>query len=70
MNNEVKAELVRAGIKHNQLARQLRVSNTMISLVVSGKKKSARIRLAIAKALGMKVEDLWPNGNNNHRRAA
>lgn len=64
MNNEIKAELVRAGIKQNELARKLRVSDTMISLVVAGKKQSARIQNEIARRLGVPANELW------HKKAA
>lgn len=68
MNNEVKAELVRKDIKQIEIARKLQVSGAMISLVVSGKKKSERIRKVIASALDMRVEELWPESGK--RKAA
>lgn len=62
MNNEIKAALILAGVKQSRLADSLGVSRALVSLVVSGKKKSSRVRQAIARALGLKVEDLWPAG--------
>jgi len=58
--NMVKAFLVQAGIKQSDIARRLRVSPTTVCLIVSGKKKSARVRREIARQLGMKVTELWP----------
>jgi len=69
VNNKVKSLMVLKGVKQVDICRKLHVTPQTVSLIVSGKKKSARIRAAIAKALGVKVEDLWPNGNN-HKRAA
>jgi DNA-binding XRE family transcriptional regulator len=68
--DRVKSLMVLKGVKQVDICRKLHVTPQTVSLIVSGKKKSARIRAAIAKALGVKVEDLWPNGNNNHKRAA
>ena len=69
MNNKIKALMVLKGVKQVDICRKLHVRAATVSQIVSGKKKSARIRLAIAKALGMQVEELWPNGHN-HRKAA
>ena len=58
--NNVKALLVRAGLKQCDIARKLRLKPSTISEVVAGKKMSARVRRAIARALGVRVSDLWP----------
>jgi len=60
--NRVKALMVQAGIKQVEIAAGEHVSTALVSGVVAGKKRSIRIRKAIAEALGMKVSDLWPNG--------
>ncbi len=52
------------------IARALGVSFTWVSLVINGHKESARVKKAIARAMGMTYSDVWPNNNNNHRRAA
>jgi transcriptional regulator with XRE-family HTH domain len=68
LNNKVKAMMVIKGIKQVDICRRLDVRPSTVSLIVSGKKKSARIRAAIAKALGVPVADLWPK--NNEQKAA
>ncbi len=55
----VKALLVDRGVKQVDIAHGCAVSPALVSGVVSGKKKSRRVRRAIARALGMKVSDLW-----------
>lgn len=57
----VKGLLVLAGIKQIELARRLRVSRSFVSEVVAGKKRTVRIRRAIARALGVPVSVLWPS---------
>ena len=68
MNNEIKALMVLKGVKQADICRKLHVRPASVSQIVSGKKVSARIRAAIAKALGVTVSDLWPE--NNHKKAA
>lgn len=58
--NKVKSLLVGAGVKQKDIASRLKVSPSTVSLIVSGKKMSARVRRAVARALGVKVSDLWP----------
>lgn len=65
----ISALLVLHNIGQAELARQIGVSQPMFSLVVTGKRGGtrrrsqvvARVRQAVADALGMKVEDLWPD---------
>lgn len=61
MNNKVKALMVLKGVKQADICHMLHVKPSSVSLVVSGKKTSERIRCAIALALGVRVEELWPN---------
>ena len=63
MNRKVKALLVLNGIKQVTISRKLKVTPTVVSFVISGKRKSARISKAIAQELNMKVEELWPRDN-------
>lgn len=63
---KIKALMMLAGVTNLGIARQSGVSKTWVSLVLHGHKQSARIRLAIARALGVSVEELWPE----YRRAA
>lgn len=59
MKNEVKAQMVLKGVSQREICRALHVAPQTVSLIVSGKKKSRRIRKAIAKALGVSYESLW-----------
>jgi len=71
VNNRVKAALVLNGIKQIEIARRLHLTAGTVSAVIAGKRQSARIQRAIARALGTTIEELWPNGhNNNHGKAA
>jgi DNA-binding XRE family transcriptional regulator len=64
---EIKILLLEHDIKQVQIAKKLKVSRTAVSLVIKGTAQSRRIKAAIAQALKMKIEDLWPD---NHERAA
>jgi len=55
-----KAEMVRKGVRQSAIARRLNVSSTSVSDVVSGRSRSARIEQAIAEALGLPREELFP----------
>ena len=57
---EIKIELLKAGISIRQLARQEGVSHTAMSYTIHGVNKGLRLRQAVARALGKRVEDIWP----------
>ena len=57
---EIKIELLKAGISIRQLARQEGVSHTAMSYTIHGVNKGLRLRQAIARALGKRIEDIWP----------
>lgn len=62
----ISALLILHNINQAELARKLGVSKALVSVVVSGrrkgvKKQGKRVKQAVADALGMKIEDLWPN---------
>lgn len=59
MNNKVKSMMVLKGVSQREICRALHVTPATVSLIVSGKKKSRRVRRAIAKALGVPYNDLW-----------
>lgn len=61
---QIKALMVLRGVKSKDIAHETGVTETWVSLVLNGRRKSPRIRKAIANAVGIPVEDLWPNGNN------
>ncbi len=56
-----------AGIKQVTIADRLKVSRSFVSEVVAGKKRTYRVRRAIARALGKTVAELWPE---NKKKAA
>jgi len=62
--NQIKALIVLNGTSLSEIARSAGVSRQWVSMVVNGHRKSRRVRKAVAEALGISVEDLWPNGNN------
>lgn len=64
--NETKLKqlLKQRGLKQEWLAKEARIGSTALSRIVQGKADpSLKNALRIAKALGVKVEDLW-NGND------
>jgi len=58
---QIRAQLIDNGCRPSELAKQLGVSDASVSLVISGKSKSARIADAIAQELGLDKRDLWPS---------
>jgi transcriptional regulator with XRE-family HTH domain len=65
---KIRALMALTGIRQSDICRLLHVRPASVSMIISGKKTSARIRAAIAQALGVTVEELWPQ--NGHKRAA
>lgn len=57
---EIKALMMMKGITSASIAKKVGVTRTWVSLVLTGKRNSPRIRKAIAKAIGWPVEKLWP----------
>ena len=62
----VKALLVLHNINQTELAKKIGVSQPLMSAVVTGKrrgvkKKGRLIHKAVAEALGVNVEELWPD---------
>lgn len=58
--NKIKAILVEKGVTVTSIAKRLGVSQPTVTLTIQGKTTSARIRAAIAEAIGQPVEKLWP----------
>lgn len=48
------------GTSYAQIARELGVSRTAVSLVASGRSTSVRVQRAIADATGLTVSQIWP----------
>ena len=47
---EIRAAMVRLGIKGNAIARQLKITPTAVYLITSGRKKSRRVIAALIEA--------------------
>lgn len=50
-----------AGSSLSEIARELEVRPTTVTIVSQGLRRSRRIEQAIAAKLGVTVESLWPN---------
>jgi transcriptional regulator with XRE-family HTH domain len=59
---EIKKALLDAQIKQIDVARKLRISRQFVNKVIKGQRPTRRVRRAIAKAVGKRVEELWPSG--------
>lgn len=57
---QIKAELRMKGISPTALADELRVANSSVSQVISGRAVSARIRQRISDITGIAIDVLWP----------
>ena len=62
---KIKIELIKYGINGAQIGRKVGVSRDAIAKTIKGEIRSRRLRKAIAEAIGVEVEDLWPNGNGH-----
>ena len=59
-HERLKAELRIRGTSLSRIGRALGVSSAAMSMVSTGKNRSARIETAIAQALNTTPEQLWP----------
>lgn len=55
---EIKILMIRKGVKQADIAKQLRVTPTTVCNVIKGVGESSRVKHAISKACGCKVEDI------------
>ncbi len=69
MTKEIKKLLIDQEITIVELARRIGKSRTWTSLVINGNMRSPATRSLIARALGKRVQDLWPEDNGNKRAA-
>lgn len=58
---EIKVALLRSKQTQAQIARRLGISKQYVNTVIKGKRTTMRVRKAIAKAVGKRVEELWPS---------
>jgi predicted transcriptional regulator len=56
---EIRGALVAREITNRAIARECKVTPTMISYVIKGKRKPLYIREAIAHRLDLDVRDIW-----------
>jgi len=50
------------GMRHQDLADDLRITRPAVTNVIGGRRKTVRIQEAIAAALGRKIGDIFPDG--------
>lgn len=69
---DIKAQIRKRGTTPAQIARDLAVSQSAVSLVIAGTAVSARIRERISLVTGLPVSALWPSHSTRYlaRRAA
>jgi predicted transcriptional regulator len=66
----VKNALAQKGLTQTDIARFLKVSSAAVHYVVSGKKTTKRIRMAIALYLGKPVSEIWPDSTPTKEKTA
>ncbi|GKT20034.1 helix-turn-helix domain-containing protein [Acidovorax sp. SUPP2522] len=57
---EIKAAIRMKGTTPTALADELKVSRSMVSHVINGKAKSARIATRIVQVIGLPADKIWP----------
>lgn len=58
---DIRQELKERGITQLSIANMLRVKASSVHNVITGKRRTPRIRQAIAFALGRPVVEIWPD---------
>lgn len=58
--DDIQKALKNAGISQAGIARDLKVSNALVSRVISGKDVSDRVMKHIAKCINQPVAEIWP----------
>ena len=64
--NEIRAELVLKGITITSIAKAEGTKQPNVSAVISGNQKTKRIQVAVAKAIGKTVEEVFPITQEAH----
>lgn len=62
---ERKAELIKKQIQQRDIAAQLDLSPIQVSSVIRGERRSQRVEQAVADALGLPVEEVFPPTDAN-----
>ena len=55
-----KAEMVRRGVRQADIARALGVSPSHVAQVIAGVRRSPNVEPAVAEAIGLPVDDVFP----------
>jgi len=61
---QIRAALVRRGLHQKALASRIERSQGAVSNVIAGRRRSRYIRKAVADAIGVPVERIWPDEND------
>lgn len=59
-HEDIKAAIRKRDVTPSDVAKALRVSNSLVSRVIRGKSRSERVARAIAKVTGLGIDVLWP----------
>lgn len=59
-NTRVKDIIQERGLSYGDIAREIGVTPQAVYAIVTGRAVGATGRYAVAKVLGMEVDDLWP----------
>jgi putative transcriptional regulator len=62
MNNRIKEILREKGIKQTYVCQKLQINESVLSLIINGKRKPSQSRLkALAKLLGVSIKQMYPH---------
>ena len=64
---EIKILMMRKGVTQASIAKTLKIKPVTVCLVIKGVANSRRVKQAIAKALKMRVGNLWPNNDHKYK---
>ena len=59
--HQIRMELLRCEVSQADIARKCEVTPSMVTRVIDGLSVSARVRQAIAEAIGIDVKRIWPS---------
>jgi len=65
LDKKIKIKMIEMDVTGAEIARKIDVHRSAINNTIRGRLRSRRLRKAIASALRLKVEDLWPEAKNN-----
>ena len=58
--DHIKSQLKQAGVRQVDIARRLKITPVSVHDVITGKRRTGRIRAAIAEAIGKPVDKVFP----------